>query len=451
MRLAVLKERRAGETRVAATPETVKKLIQLGLEVAVEAGAGSGASLSDADYTAAGAKIEPDAAATLAGAGVVFAVQLPDAASIPRGALLACISGAQADKPTVLPFAAAGIDLAAMELLPRITRAQSMDVLSSQANLAGYRSVIEGAFAFDRGFPMMMTAAGTVPPARVFVMGAGVAGLQAIATARRLGAIVSATDVRPAAKEEIKSLGAAFVGVEDAETAGQTGAYAREMSAEFRKKQADLIAATVAKNDLVICTALVQGGRAPTLVTQEMVDGMKAGSVIVDLASDGGGNCAATRPGEAYVTANGVKILGYRNWPGRIGVAASSLYAKNLLTFLTTFWDKDAKAPKLPAEDPIVQGVMVTRGGAVIHPVFAEVAAASTSQAPETPPSEPAPTPVREPEPPPPPAREPETPPPATAAAAEAAASADKPAPKRKAAAKPKAAGAPSEGEKPNA
>jgi NAD(P) transhydrogenase subunit alpha len=385
MRLAVLKERRAGETRVAATPDTVKKLVQLGLTVAVEAGAGAGASISDADYTAAGAELAPNAAAALAGAGVVFTVQLPEPAGIPKGALLVCISGALANKQVVLPFASAGIDLAAMELLPRITRAQSMDVLSSQANLAGYRAVIEGAFAFDRGFPMMMTAAGTVPPARVFVMGAGVAGLQAIATARRLGAIVSATDVRPAAKEEIKSLGATFIGVEDAETAGQTGAYAREMSAEFRQKQAELIAATVAKNDLVICTALVQGGKAPTLVTQAMVDGMRAGSVIVDLASDGGGNCAATRPGEAYTTANGVKILGYRNWPGRIGVAASALYARNLITFLTTFWDKDAKAPKLPADDAIVQGVMVTRGGAVIHPAFADVttpAAAPTETAP---------------------------------------------------------------------
>jgi len=377
MRLAVLKERRPGETRVAATPDTVKKLVQLGLTVAVETGAGAGAAIADAAYTEAGAEIARDAAAALAGASVVFTVQLPDPAGIPNGALLVCISGALADKRTVAPFAAAGVDLAAMELLPRITRAQSMDVLSSQANLAGYRAVIEGAFAFDRGFPMMMTAAGTVPPARVFVMGAGVAGLQAIATARRLGAIVSATDVRPAAKEEIKSLGASFVGVEDTETATQTSAYAKEMSAEFRQKQAELIAATVAKNDLVICTALVQGGRAPTLVTQAMVDGMKAGSVIVDLASDGGGNCAATKPGEAIITANGVKILGYRNWPARIGVAASTLYAKNLLTFLTTFWDKDAKAPKFPADDAIVQGVLVTRGGAIIHPAFADVAVAA--------------------------------------------------------------------------
>jgi NAD(P) transhydrogenase subunit alpha len=267
-------------------------------------------------------------------------------------------------------FAAAGIDVAAMELLPRITRAQAMDVLSSQANLAGYRAVIEGAAAFDRGFAMMMTAAGTVPPARVFVVGAGVAGLQAIATARRLGAIVSATDVRPAAKEEIKSLGGTFIGVEDEETAKQTGAYAGQMSEDFRRKQSELMTATVAKNDLVICTALVQGGRAPVLVTQAMVDGMKPGSVIVDIAADGGGNCAATHPGESYVTDNGVKVLGFYNWPGRISVAASTLYAKNLLTFLTTFWDKDAKAPKLPPEDAIVQGLLLTRGGEIIHKNF---------------------------------------------------------------------------------
>ncbi len=377
MRLAVLKERRPDETRVAATPDTVKKLVAMGLQVAVEAGAGAHTSIPDADFQAAGAEIAPDARAALAGAGVVFAVQTPEAdvrALIPRGALLVCISGALMDRSLVPSLAQAGIDAAAMELLPRITRAQSMDVLSSQANLAGYRAVIEGAAAFDRGFAMMMTAAGTVPPARVFVLGAGVAGLQAIATARRLGAIVSATDVRPAAKEEIRSLGATFVGVEDEETAGQTGAYARDVSDAFRQKQAELMLTTVAKNDMVICTALLQGGRAPTLVNQAMVDAMRPGSVIVDLASDGGGNCVATRPGEMFVTPNGVKILGYRNWPGRISVAASTLYAKNLLTFLTTFWDKEGRAPKLPPEDAIVQGVMLTRGGQVVHEKFAGAA-----------------------------------------------------------------------------
>jgi NAD(P) transhydrogenase subunit alpha len=373
MRLAVLKERRAAETRVAATPDTVKKLVGLGLTVAVEAGAGAQASLSDADFAAAGAEIAPNAQAVLAGANIVFAVQTPDAserAFIPRGALLVCIAGAFSDPELVPSLAAAGIDAVAMELLPRITRAQSMDVLSSQANLAGYRAVVESATAFQRGFPMMMTAAGTVPPARVFIIGAGVAGLQAIATARRLGAIVSATDVRPAAKEEIKSLGATFVGVEDEETAGQTGAYAKEMTDAFRQKQAELMATTVAKNDIVITTALVMGRKAPVIVTQPMVDSMKAGSVIIDLAAEAGGNCAATVPGQSITTANGVKVLGFNNWPGRIPVAASALYARNLLTFLTTFWDKEAKAPKLPETDDIVKGVQLTRGGAIVHPNF---------------------------------------------------------------------------------
>jgi NAD(P) transhydrogenase subunit alpha len=373
MRLAVVKERRAAETRVAATPDTIKKLVGLGLTVAVETGAGVMAAISDAEFAAAGAEIAPDAASALSAAGIVFAVQMPgpeERALIPRGSLLVCIAGAFSDPDLVPSLAAAGIDAAAMELLPRITRAQSMDVLSSQANLAGYRAVIESAAAFQRGFPMMMTAAGTVPPARVFVIGAGVAGLQAIATARRLGAIVSATDVRPAAKEEIKSLGASFVGVEDAETAGQTGAYAREMSDAFRQKQAELMATTVAKNDIIICTALVMGRKAPVIVTQPMVDSMRAGSIVVDLAAEAGGNCAATVPGQSTTTPNGVTILGFNNWPGRIPVASSSLYARNLLTFLTTFWDKDNKVAKLPETDDIVKGVMLTRGGAIVHPNF---------------------------------------------------------------------------------
>ena len=379
MRLAVLRERADFETRVAATAETVKKLIGLGLAVAVETGAGMLSAVSDAEYRAAGAEIFSDAASTLAGAGIVFAVQAPGAAVralMPRGVLLVCISNAHGDPELVPALAQAGIDCAAMELLPRITRAQSMDVLSSQANLAGYRAVIEGAAAFERGFAMMMTAAGTVPPARVFVIGAGVAGLQAIATARRLGAIVSATDVRPAAKEEIKSLGAAFVGVEDDETAAQKGAYAKEMSEAFRQKQAELMATTVAKNDLVICTALVMGRRAPVIVTAAMVAGMKAGGVVVDLASDAGGNCAATQPASSIVTPNGVRVLGWRNWPGRIPVAASALYSRNLMTFLTNFWDKDAKAPKLPEGDEIVKGTMLTRGGAIVHPQFLPAQAA---------------------------------------------------------------------------
>jgi H+-translocating NAD(P) transhydrogenase subunit alpha len=379
MRLAVLKEHRASETRVAATPDTVKRLIGLGLTVVVEAGAGAQAALPDAEFAAVGATIARDAAEALSGAEIVFTVQMPlpeQRHLIPRGALLVCIANAFAEANAVSELANAGVDCAAMELLPRITRAQAMDVLSSQANLAGYRAVIEAAGAFQRGFPMMMTAAGTVPPARLFVIGAGVAGLQAIATARRLGAIVSATDVRPAAKEEIKSLGGTFVGVEDSETAAQTGAYAREMSDAFRQKQAELMATTIAKNDLVICTALVMGRRAPVIVTPAMVESMRLGSVIVDIAADSGGNCAATVPGECVTTPNGVTILGYYNWPSRIPVASSALYARNLLTFLSTFWDKEANAPKLPPDDDIIKGVMLTRGGAVVHPQFMAAQAA---------------------------------------------------------------------------
>ncbi|WP_237214925.1 Re/Si-specific NAD(P)(+) transhydrogenase subunit alpha [Falsiroseomonas oryziterrae] len=374
MRVAVLRERRAAETRVAATPETVKKLQGLGCTVAVEAGAGLASGIPDAAYREAGAEIAADPAAALAGAGIVLAVRAPEAAElalIPRGALL--IGTLQADAEAAKAYAAAGVDACAMEMLPRITRAQSMDVLSSQANLAGYRAVIEAADAFDRGFPMLMTAAGTIPAANVFIMGAGVAGLQAIATARRLGGRVSATDVRPAAKEEIKSLGASFVGYEDEESkAAQTaGGYAKQLSAEFYAKQAEVVAAHIAKQDIVVTTALVQGRKAPTLVTEAMVRSMKPGSVIVDIASDAGGNVALTKPGEAITTEGGVKILGYSNWPGRIAGAASQLYARNLLTFLTTFWDKEGKKPALKEDDEIVKGVALTRGGAVVHPSLA--------------------------------------------------------------------------------
>ena len=377
MRVAVLRERRAAETRVAATPETVKKLQALGCTVSVETGAGLASGIPDALFQDAGAEIAADAAAALAGAGIVLKVRAPlgagegavdELALIPRGALL--IGTLQADKAMAGAYAERGIDACAMEMLPRITRAQSMDVLSSQANLAGYRAVIEAATTYDRGFPMLMTAAGTIPAANVFIMGAGVAGLQALATARRLGGRVSATDVRPAAKEEIKSLGASFVGYEDEESkAAQTsGGYAKQLSAEFYAKQAEVVAAHIAKQDIVVTTALVQGRKAPTLVTEAMVASMKPGSVIVDIASDAGGNVAATKPGEAITTANGVKVLGYSNWPGRIAGASSALYARNLLTFLTTFWDKDGKKPKLVEEDEIVKGVALTRGGAVVHP-----------------------------------------------------------------------------------
>jgi len=372
MKVAVLRERRAAETRVAATPETAKKLIALGCTVAVETGAGLNSGLTDAAYREAGAEIAETPEAALSGADVVLAVRAPESLEgIPRGALLIGTLGADAEQAKA--FAEAGIDACSMELLPRITRAQSMDVLSSQANLAGYRAVIEAAEAFDRGFPMLMTAAGTIPAANVFIMGAGVAGLQAIATARRLGGRVSATDVRPAAKEEIKSLGAGFVGYEDEESkAAQTaGGYAKQLSAEFYAKQAEVVAAHIAKQDVVVTTALVQGRKAPTLVTEAMVKTMKPGSVIVDIASDAGGNVALTKPGEAITTEGGVKILGHSNWPGRIAGASSALYARNLLTFLTTFWDKEGKRPNLVPDDEIVKGVALTRGGAVVHPSLA--------------------------------------------------------------------------------
>src|SRR5690349_8854881 len=290
MKISIAKERRAQERRVAATPDTAKRLVGMGHEVVVEGGAGAGSSFPDSAYEAVGAKIARDAAAALGVGDIVLKVQRPlrqgedavdEVALMKRGAVLIGMLQPLQQRADVDAYAKAGLSAFSMELIPRITRAQSMDVLSSQANLAGYRAVLEAAGAFQRGFPMMMTAAGTVPPARVFVIGAGVAGLQAIATARRLGAIVSATDVRPAAKEEIKSLGGTFVGVEDEETAGQTGAYAREMTEAFRQKQAELMVTTVAKNDIVICTALVMGRKAPTIVTKAMVESMKAGSIIV--------------------------------------------------------------------------------------------------------------------------------------------------------------------------
>jgi H+-translocating NAD(P) transhydrogenase subunit alpha len=385
MRLAVLKERRPAETRVAATPETVKKFIALGCSVAVETGAGLASGIPDAEYAAAGAEVAPDAAAALNGAGIVLKIRAPlgtgegavdELSLIPRGALLLGQLGA--DARAAGTYAQLGIEAGAMELLPRITRAQSMDILSSQANLAGYRAVVEAAGAFDRGFPMLMTAAGTIPAANVFIMGAGVAGLQAIATARRLGGRVSATDVRPAAKEEIRSLGASFVGYESEESkqAQTAGGYAKQLSAEFYAEQAKVVAAHIAKQDIVVTTALVQGRQAPQLVSAEMVRSMRPGSIIVDIAADAGGNVALTRPGELVTTENGVKILGYHNWPGRIAGASSALFARNLLTFLTTFWDKEAKAPKLPAEDEIVKGVLLTRGGAIVHPSFAAAKAA---------------------------------------------------------------------------
>jgi H+-translocating NAD(P) transhydrogenase subunit alpha len=372
MKLAVLKERREGETRVAASPDTVKKLKTLGLEVAVETGAGSGARMADADYVAAGAAIAPDAASVLANADIVLAVRAPDPSAIAlmkKGAVLAALLAPYADKETPKTLAAQGVDAFAMELLPRISRAQAMDVLSSQANLAGYKAVIDAAATFGRAMPMMMTAAGTIAPARVLVMGVGVAGLQAIATARRLGAIVSATDVRPATKEQVESLGGTFVAVMDEEfkNAQTAAGYAKPMSEEYQKKQAALIAETIKKQDIVITTALIPGRKAPVLVSEEMVRTMKPGSVIVDLAAEQGGNCPLTCAGEV-VERHGVAIMGYTNLPARLAVDASSLYARNLFNFVALIVDKKTGALALNWDDEIVKGSGLTRGGEIVHP-----------------------------------------------------------------------------------
>jgi len=375
MQIAVLKERRPGEARVAATPDTVKKLVALGAAVTVETGAGAGSSIPDARYKDAGATIAADAASALKDADVVFKVQRPlrdgavnELALMKKGAALISALGALQNKDDVAAYAAAGITAFAMELVPRITRAQSMDILSSQANLAGYRAVLEATHIYGRVLPMMMTAAGTVAPARVFIMGVGVAGLQAIATARRLGAIVSATDVRPATKEQVESLGAKFVMVDDEETkqAETSGGYAREMSDEYKRKQAALIAETITKQDIVITTALIPGRKAPVLVSEEMVRTMKPGSVIVDLAVEAGGNCPLSKPDE-IVDVGGVKIAGYTNLPSRIAEDASALYSKNLLAFVTPLIDKETKALKIDAADEIVAGTLVTQGGQIVH------------------------------------------------------------------------------------
>jgi len=344
MIVAIPKERRVKETRVAATPETVKKLKGLGLEVAVETGAGADAHFSDADYLAAGATIAPDAATALKTADIVLKVRGPadeEIALLKRGAILVALLAPATEKDTIGKLAQAGIDAFAMEFLPRISRAQAMDVLSSQANLAGYKAVVDAAAQFGRAMPMMMTAAGTIAPARVLVMGAGVAGLQAIATARRLGAIVSATDVRPATKEQVESLGATFVAVMDDEfkQAQTASGYAKEMSKEYQAKQAALIAETIKKQDIVITTALIPGRKAPVLVTEDMVKTMKPGSIIVDLAAEQGGNCPLTKPDEV-VEAHGVTLMGYCNLPGRLPVDSSSLYARNLFNFVSLFVDK---------------------------------------------------------------------------------------------------------------
>ena len=370
--IAVTKERRAGETRVAATPETVKKLIAAGFSVTVETGAGAGASIADADFETAGASLAKTAKAALKDADILFKVRAPEAdeiAALKPGAIVAAMLNAYVERPALEALAKAKATAFAMEFVPRITRAQVMDVLSSQANLAGYRAVIEGAAAYGRAMPMMMTAAGTVAPAKVFVMGVGVAGLQAIATARRLGAVVTATDVRPATKEQVESLGAKFIAVEDEEFANaQTeGGYAKEMSAEYQAKQAALVSGHIAKQDIVVTTALIPGRPAPRLISAAQVASMKAGSVIVDLAVEQGGNTEGAKAGETVTTANGVMILGQTNLPGRIAADASALYARNLMAFAELFRTKEgAFAPDL--EDEILKASLVTHDGAIVHP-----------------------------------------------------------------------------------
>jgi NAD(P) transhydrogenase subunit alpha len=375
MRIAVPSENDPRESRVAATSETVKKLAALGAEVAVQSGAGLKSGVTDAEFAGAGAKIEADAAATLAGAEVVLTVRRPAAsalAGVARGAAVISIMDPYGADAALAELAHAGVSAFAMELMPRITRAQVMDVLSSQANLAGYRAVIDGSAEYGRALPMMMTAAGTVPAAKIFIMGVGVAGLQAIATARRLGAIVTATDVRPATKEQVESLGAKFLAVEDEEfqQAQTAGGYAKEMSAEYQAKQAALTAAHIAKQDIVITTALIPGRPAPRLITADMVRSMRPGSVIVDLAVERGGNCELAKPGEVFVTDNGVKIVGHLNIAGRLPATASSLYARNLLAFVETLVDKEKKAFAPNWDDELVKATLLTRDGAIVHPNF---------------------------------------------------------------------------------
>jgi len=370
MRISVARESDPAEPRVAATPETVKKLKALGAELAVEPGAGIKSGILDDDYVAAGATVGPDAAKD---ADIVLKVRRPSEAELSgyrSGALVIAIMDPFGNDAALAAMAKAGVTAFAMELMPRITRAQSMDVLSSQANLGGYRAVIDGAAEYGRALPMMMTAAGTIPATKVFVMGVGVAGLQAIATARRLGAIVTATDVRPATKEQVESLGAKFVAVEDEEfkQAETAGGYAKEMSKEYQAKQAALVAEHIKKQDIVITTALIPGRPAPRLISRDMVASMRPGSVIVDLAVERGGNVEGAKAGE-LAEINGVKIVGYSN-PGRLAASASSLYAKNLYAFLEILIDKKTKALAVNWDDDIVKATALTRGGAVVHPNF---------------------------------------------------------------------------------
>lgn len=376
MKIAIPKESKAGETRVAASVAVVQKLVGLGFDVTIEKGAGAGASISDDAFKGAGASIAASASAALKSADIVMMVNPPTTSGagnelglIKKGAVLISQMAALSSPDFVKAVAKAGITTFAMELVPRISRAQSMDVLSSQANLAGYRAILEAAAEYGRGIPMMMTAAGTVPPAKAFIMGVGVAGLQAIATAKRLGAIVTATDVRPATKEQVESLGGKFLEVDpEMEKDAQTeGGYAKEMPPEYYAKQKQVVAEHIKKQDIVITTALIPGRPAPKLITKDMVASMKPGAVIVDLAAEAGGNCEETKPGEINITANGVKVIGILNLPGRLAESASELYAKNLLNFLTPLVDKEQGRLAIDWDDEVVKGCCVTRDGQIVN------------------------------------------------------------------------------------
>lgn len=376
MKVAIVKERTPREMRVAASVETVKKMIALGLEVIVEKGAGLGAAIRDEDYKSAGAALAKDFAAAVQKADVVLKVQRPllskeidEISILPEGVTLIAMLAPYTAPEQFKNYASRKITAFSLELAPRITRAQSMDVLSSQSNLAGYRAVMEASNLFGRAFPMMMTAAGTIPPARVLILGAGVAGLQAIATARRLGAIVSAFDVRAAAKEQVESLGASFISVESEEKGEGTGGYAKEMSADYQKRQAEKIHEAVKKNDIVITTALIPGKPSPRLITDSMIRDMKEGSVIVDMAVEAGGNVEGSEVSEV-VKKHGVQICGYANLPSRIARDASALYARNILNFLTLLWDKEQKKLNINLEDDIIKATAITQKGKIIHPQF---------------------------------------------------------------------------------
>ena len=373
--IAVPVEGDRGEKRVALSPETAKKFTALGCQVRVQAGAGDGANFSDADFRQAGARIEKSAAATLKGADIILTVRRPVASAlkgVAKGAILACILDPFSDKAGLSALVKAGFTLFSMEFMPRITRAQSMDVLSSQANLAGYKSVVDAAAHFGRALPMMMTAAGTVSAAKVFIMGVGVAGLQAIATAKRLGAVVTATDVRPSTKEQVESLAAKFIAVEDEEfkEAETSAGYAKEMSAAYRKKQAKLIAEHVQSQDIIITTALIPGRPAPELISRTMVESMKPGSVIVDLAAERGGNCAVTKA-DATIEHKGVSVMGNTNLAGELASNASSLYARNLFAFIDLMIDKENKgALAIDWEDDVIKGTLVAKSGKLVHPML---------------------------------------------------------------------------------